>query len=245
MVELPKAGFVDPPKLKELGAAPLCVDPKLIPLLLDVVFATVELAEALKLNPIPLAVVVSGFCRNETALPRLPEFDDKEEIPEITELDLGATETDGFAPKVKEFACVDSKLRAGGDIMTADGLLEMTAEGIKGKMLAGVVEVPTFDASLAAPNVNDGVPVAPKLNAVVEVAAEIEDVIASGALGTWTAGLATGVKVISDLFASIDGCEVGISIPGVEKIANGEILPDFVEATEVLKLDESVVGAPN
>jgi hypothetical protein len=56
-------------------------------------------------------------------LERPPELDDSDEIPDIAEIPVivGATDAEGFAPKLKEFVDAVGKLNDGGAVETAVG----------------------------------------------------------------------------------------------------------------------------
>lgn len=252
--------MLDAPKPNELAvvtgaASPLlfCDDPKLKPPELAVVVGAACTAFPLKLNPMPLAVVVSGFCMKETVLMRFPESGANEEIPEIPELTTGATETVGLAPKLNGAAACAWKLKDGGAVVvtveaTGSAGAEVTAFKLL-KLLKVDVEVPkekpllVFGVSLLGLPKEKALGVVEAPNEMTAGGTELEVGTREGTLEV-TAGLATGVKDISDLLGSI---EAGLSGLGVEKADKGDTkLEVVVAAGVVMEVDGTeVAGIPN
>lgn len=245
--DCPKAGLLVAPKLKELavvtGTAGIgfadkefCEEPKVKPEL-AVVVGAVTFDVLLKLNPIPLAVVVSGFWTNAFVLARFPVLVPVLEIAVLKLLPVVVAIT-GFAPKLNDVADGVWKLKDGVDVVVSVGT-EAAAEGITDNvleppnpielaLLSKLKPLATFGASLLLPkenplvvlcDVNDG---AAARDAKALVVDGTDDATTVGS------GLAIGVKLIIDLLGSIDGTDVGCVAFGVVKIAKGETLPDEI-----------------
>lgn len=190
-----------------------------------VVGCAVELL--LKLNPIPLATVVSGFDMKLIVLLRFPA------APKLfAGVGAAAMISAGFGPKLMAVLAADGKLNEGAavvvnnDATVVDAIV--VADG-KAAPNAGVLVVLLklkfgigFAGSLLASSVNPPVvTVRAGATDVVKVEAELVT-SALDAIGF----LAIGVNVINDLLGSNIGFAVGCTSPGVVNRARGEILPE-------------------
>lgn len=181
----------------------------------------------LKLNPIPLATVVSGFCMKVIVLLRFPA------APKLLAgAGAAATTSAGFGPKLMAVLAADGKLNEGAAVVVNnDGTVVeaiVVADGKAGpnagvlvvllKLKFGIGFVGSLDASSVNPPV---VTVRACATDVVKVEAEL----VTSALDT-IGSFAIGVNVINDLLGSNKGFAVGWVSPGVVYRAKGETLPE-------------------
>lgn len=202
----------------------------------------------LKLNPMPLAVVVSGFAMNEVVLARLLVLLSKDFTP------------DSFRalPRAAGVVfCVDPNFDSNVDPMFDDGKL------IDGAVVVGVAENEEVSPSVVAevsfefpklkpPEIFGGslLPNKPEFaiddkdGAAVTAGTMLEVDTTAGAGAVTSAGL-TGVKDIRDLFGSTGAMDLRVDSAGELKSASGAVFADVVKAGATDVVVDDVEATPN
>lgn len=199
----------------------------------------------LKLNPMPLAVVVSGFGMNEVVLARLLVLLSRDFTPDsFRALPRAAGVVFCDDPKAKLLMFGDGKLIEGAVVVGA-------AENEEVSPSVGA-EVSFEFPKLKPPEIFGGslLPNKPELaiddkDGAAVTAGTMLDVDTTACAGAVTSAGFTGVKVIRDLFGSTGAMDLGVDSAGELKSASGAVFADVVKAGATDVIVDDVEATPN